>query len=417
MDLAKRVQSEVNELAKTIGHAQKPAYYDEILGFVTLKGSPNLLWHHSPRLRSAGLHRGGLSACRAGGHKRGVGGLSRPARAAAELPCPARRSGTGETGGGNTSGGAGTATAAGSGRCCSWHHRPWRGDPAQPAICQCLLLRRRYPEGRSCPRHGGLRRGDPLNPQFADAFYFRGLAHLNQGDLARAIADYDEAIRLNPQFADAFYYRGDAHVEQGDFARAVADYDEVIRLDPQNGSALFQRAVAQERAQSVVARRFADRDEAIRLNPLDANAFYNRGVDYAAQGDPYRAIADFSETLRLDPLFNQAFGARCRVRARADIGLAAARADCDKALSFPHGTPDYLNSRGLVGIRQGQFAGAWSDYDAALRAEPEEAHHLYGRGIAAVRPGRTAEGEADLARAAQLDANIAAIYAGYRVAP
>ena len=36
VDLAKRVQTEVNELARTIGHAQKPAYYDEILGFVTL---------------------------------------------------------------------------------------------------------------------------------------------------------------------------------------------------------------------------------------------------------------------------------------------------------------------------------------------------------------------------------------------
>ena len=36
VDLAKRIQMEVSELAGTIGHNQKPAYYDQIIGFVTL---------------------------------------------------------------------------------------------------------------------------------------------------------------------------------------------------------------------------------------------------------------------------------------------------------------------------------------------------------------------------------------------
>jgi tetratricopeptide (TPR) repeat protein len=180
------------------------------------------------------------------------------------------------------------------------------------------------------------------------AVFVRANAHVDQGDLARAITDYDEAIRLNPQYANALYYRGHVHFIQGDFARAIADYDEAIRLNPQ---------------------------------------------------------------------YSEAYNGRCWTRAVSGTDLAAGRADCDTALTLSNNEPNYLDSRGLVGIKQGQFSEAWADYDAALRAMPGTASYFYGRGIAALRLGRTGEGSADLAEATKLDANIAQIYAGYGVTP
>ena len=45
-------------------------------------------------------------------------------------------------------------------------------------------------------------------------------------DYDRAIADYDEAIRLDPKIAAA---RGNAYCAKGDFNDAIMDYDEVKR--------------------------------------------------------------------------------------------------------------------------------------------------------------------------------------------
>ena len=53
--------------------------------------------------------------------------------------------------------------------------------------------------------------------------------------LGSAINDYDEAIRLDPQFASAYYNRGLAYHSLGPFHAEIyiQDYKEAVRLDPQ----------------------------------------------------------------------------------------------------------------------------------------------------------------------------------------
>ena len=45
----------------------------------------------------------------------------------------------------------------------------------------------------------------------------------------------------------------------------------------------------------------ADFSEAIRLDPKDATAYYNRGIAWAGKNEYDKAIADYSEAIRLDP--------------------------------------------------------------------------------------------------------------------
>jgi tetratricopeptide (TPR) repeat protein len=49
-----------------------------------------------------------------------------------------------------------------------------------------------------------------------------------------------------------------------------------------------------------------DFTEAIRLNPKDAVTYNRRGIAYYMKGDYDRAIADFTEALRIDTNFEAA---------------------------------------------------------------------------------------------------------------
>ncbi|CAN5364825.1 hypothetical protein BH10PSE10_BH10PSE10_05060 [soil metagenome] len=53
-----------------------------------------------------------------------------------------------------------------------------------------------------------------------------------KGDLDRAIADFDAALKVDPAFADALNSRGAAWRAKGDRRRALADFDAAIRLKP-----------------------------------------------------------------------------------------------------------------------------------------------------------------------------------------
>ncbi|MBR0709568.1 tetratricopeptide repeat protein [Bradyrhizobium liaoningense] len=97
----------------------------------------------------------------------------------------------------------------------------------------------------------------------------RGAAYNAKGDLDRAIADYDEAIRLNPKDKDAFGLRANAHKAKGDFDRSLADYDQLVQLDAKDARAYFHRARVYWQIASF-AKSLADLDQAIQLDPKNA---------------------------------------------------------------------------------------------------------------------------------------------------
>jgi len=95
-----------------------------------------------------------------------------------------------------------------------------------------LVLRRR--ERR--PNNQGLRcrhrHQARIARQQAGAFYNRGVAHRNQGQLEQALQDYSQSIRLNPAGPDVFYNRGVAEQSLGRIDAAITDYDAAIKLKP-----------------------------------------------------------------------------------------------------------------------------------------------------------------------------------------
>jgi hypothetical protein len=98
------------------------------------------------------------------------------------------------------------------GRACGGGRPPSGACQPRDRVC----------DDRRCQaRDRGLRRGDPARAGECNAYFNRGLAFAlrGKGDLDRALADYDRAIKLDPKQAKAYVARGLAFFGKGDLDR------------------------------------------------------------------------------------------------------------------------------------------------------------------------------------------------------
>jgi tetratricopeptide (TPR) repeat protein len=154
--------------------------------------------------------------------------------------------------------------------------------------------------------------GLPTPQSLAIAYTNRGSAHYNKRDLDRAIADYDEAIRLDPKSVIPLNGRGLAYQSKSQYDRAIADFDQSIALNPKNAIAFNLRGNAY-RIKGRSDRAIQDFGQAIELNPNYASAYFGRALAYQDKAqwdfDAYldegrnadRALKDYDEAIRLAP--------------------------------------------------------------------------------------------------------------------
>jgi len=160
----------------------------------------------------------------------------------------------------------------------------------------------------------------------------------------------------------------------------------------------------------------ADYDQSITLNPGDARAFYSRGNAYSNKTQHERAVADFDQAIALNPEYASAFNSRCYEQ--AILGRTTkALADCNTSLRLRPGDAPTLDSRAFTYLKMRQWDKAVADYDAVLRINSRQASSLFGRGVAKLRQGNTAGGNADLAAAKATQADIAAEMAALGITP
>jgi lipoprotein NlpI len=138
---------------------------------------------------------------------------------------------------------------------------------------------------------------DLSDHQRALAYTDRGAAFLRKKVLDRAVADFDEAIKLDPKIPGLYSNRAGAWMLQKNYERAILDLDEALRLDPQS-AAVFRMRASVWSEQKNYDRAKADLDEVIRLNPHDPLAFRERGFMRFLLGNYAAASDDFAEEIK-----------------------------------------------------------------------------------------------------------------------
>lgn len=211
-----------------------------------------------------------------------------------------------------------------------------------------------------------------------------GIARVGQGDLASALAAFDEAKRRNPGYAEAWNNSGLVRQMLGRPTEAVADFDQALAVRPAYSEALNNRGRALQMLGDVVG---ALADFARALDCADGSftvsVLHNRGVLWQARGDWKGALADFDLALEINP--EHVPTRLLRAMAHKEVGdLQGALDDVEQALAAlpAEKAAAAYHCRGGIRALQNDFAGAVADYDRALALEPDNVCFYVSRGHA-----------------------------------
>jgi tetratricopeptide (TPR) repeat protein len=225
---------------------------------------------------------------------------------------------------------------------------------------------------------------------------------IEKGDFDSALKSYDASIAFDPKAPALYLDRGMAWGAKGDQEKALADFDQTIKLDTNNASGYAMSARAL-RARSYASSgnleaAVAEYDEAVKLDPKQTTLYLDRAALWNLRGDNERALADYGEAIKIDPQNASSYVARADFR-RGKGEYDQAVADYDQAVEKQPDDLTAYGNRALARFYAGAFAKATGDFkrvaDAQANAYP--ALMLY---VSRSRDGDAREAKNDLTKSA-----------------
>ena len=137
-----------------------------------------------------------------------------------------------------------------------------------------------------------------LKPDYAEAYYNRGIAYSVSFQNKRAIQDFNKAIQLNPNYAEAYNNRGWSYDMLGQHERGIQDLDKAIQLNPNYADAYYNRGVVYFRIGNY-QQGIADATKVIQINPDYIPAYELRGFSYQQLGEETKGKADLAKAKEL----------------------------------------------------------------------------------------------------------------------
>jgi tetratricopeptide (TPR) repeat protein len=233
------------------------------------------------------------------------------------------------------------------------------------------------------------------DPEFAEAYYLRGVIYTEDYQLAAAEADLSQAIALQQDLVEAYYDRGRLYLHYLERSEdALADLDRAIELDSEFAEAYIERAkyylwYADDDEQAL-----ADLDRALELAPDLAEAWGLRGEFYFEREEYDLALPDLTHTVELDPEDDWAWemmGASHYWLGEYEEAIAS----YDEAIQLEPGDLDPYYDRAFAYLEMGELDAALEDFNKVLLLEPEHSGAHYGRGRVHIAAGRYEEAIAD----------------------
>jgi tetratricopeptide (TPR) repeat protein len=212
---------------------------------------------------------------------------------------------------------------------------------------------------------------------------------------ANATRDHQDCTGSDPERVIAGCTRMIQNANEGAHNRSIAFY---------NRGGIYKERKDYDRA-------VADYSEAIKLDPQFASAYINRGLVYDLKGESDAAAGDFSRAIELKPDEPLAYYDRGYIRSWEKHDYDGAIADLSKAIELGNkDAPTYLY---LALAYQGKkdYRRAVTNYDEGLKLAPNNAIALSSRGTAYQNLGDFDHALADYNAAIKADPKYASAYA------
>lgn len=147
------------------------------------------------------------------------------------------------------------------------------------------------------------------DPDYAEAYYGRAHAFLDQGLMDACLRDLDKAIELRPNYFEARQLRGGVYLNQSLWDKALPDLDKAIQLMPSDLDKTLADETYQSRGQAFwglnrLDEAIADFKQSLALKPDDSMAYFNLGYVYLMQEKLQDAVPAFMKGLDLNPAYD-----------------------------------------------------------------------------------------------------------------
>ena len=228
-----------------------------------------------------------------------------------------------------------------------------------------------------------------IDPQYAKAYYNKGVALFDLNINQEAIVCFDKATEVDPQYVIAYINKGNALSELVRNEEAVVCFDKAIEIDPQYAIAYYNKGNSlSELGRNEEA--IACYNKAIEIYPQYVSAYQNKGISLFALGRNEEAIVNYDKAIEINPQYTGAY--YNKGIALSTLGRNEEAIVCfDKAIEI---NPQYTNAylaKGIVLSDLGSNEEAIVWYSKAIDINPQYTGAYYNKGIALSTLGRNEE--------------------------
>ena len=150
-----------------------------------------------------------------------------------------------------------------------------------------------------------------LRQQDCDPYYNRSVIAQRKGDLAGALADMTDAVRLCPQSELYLVRRGTLLMQAGEFTKAASEFTRALQIAPDSSVYRFERGNCYYQV-GRVEDAIKDFSAVLELEPDQSRVWHNRGNAYARIGQLEESIRDLSRAIQLAPALAEPFENRAK---------------------------------------------------------------------------------------------------------